>query len=96
MCAGGKGGVGERGVGECSVNGGDGERLRSKLPPPPFIAPKDGYFKIIVSTMIVSVHFGIFFRQPYFFHLHYLCVQKYLPDKGKNGELILFRYQISP
>ncbi len=32
-CAGGKGGVGERGVGECSVNGGDGEGLLSKLPP---------------------------------------------------------------
>ncbi len=29
----GGGGVGERGVGECSVNGGDGERLLSKLPP---------------------------------------------------------------
>ncbi len=32
-CAGGTGGVGHRGVGECSVNGGDGERFLSKLPP---------------------------------------------------------------
>ncbi len=33
-CADGKGGgVGARGVGECSVNEGDGERLLSKLPP---------------------------------------------------------------
>ncbi len=33
-CAGGKGGgIGENGMGECSVNGGDGERLLSKLPP---------------------------------------------------------------
>ncbi len=33
-CAGGKGGgVGQRGVGECSVNGGDGERLLSKPTP---------------------------------------------------------------
>ncbi len=35
-CAGGKGGgwVGQRGGGdECSANGGDGERLLSKLPP---------------------------------------------------------------
>ncbi len=30
--AGGKGGIGERGD-ECSVNGGDGERLLAKLPP---------------------------------------------------------------
>ncbi len=29
----GGGGVGERGVGECPVNGRDGERLLSKLPP---------------------------------------------------------------
>ncbi len=32
-CAGGKRGVGGRGLGECSVNGGDGETLLSKLPP---------------------------------------------------------------
>ncbi len=33
-CAGGKGGgVEKRGGGECSVNGGDGERLLSKLSP---------------------------------------------------------------
>ncbi len=32
-CAGGKGGVGESGVGKCTVNEGDKERLLSKVTP---------------------------------------------------------------